>query len=262
MKKFVHDFEMVGNSRLNAQHFVLEMLCSEKLPLILPGQFAEVHIDKSPATFLRRPFSIHDVDYKRNTISFLIKQLGGGTGKLGTMVVGENLNIIYPLGNGFTLPSNGKVLLVGGGCGVAPLLFLAKYLSRKGIQLTTLIGGRGSEDILQPEEYGKLGEVLITTEDGSMGEKGVATNHSLFNENLERFSNIFTCGPEPMMKAIAAIAEMHGIPCQVSLENTMACGIGVCLCCVVETRDGNKCVCTDGPVFNAGCLANWGAAVC
>jgi dihydroorotate dehydrogenase electron transfer subunit len=262
MKKFVHDFEVVSNIRLNAQHFIIELLCSEKLPEILPGQFVEILISKSPATYLRRPFSIHDIDYQQNTISLLIKELGEGSSKLGTMASGEILNIIYPLGNGFILPSSGEVLLVGGGCGVAPLLVLAKQLRKNGIQITTLIGGRSSDDILQSEEYEKLGEVLITTEDGSLGEKGIVTAHSLFNKELKRFSHICTCGPEQMMKALAALADMQGIPCQVSLENTMACGIGVCLCCVVETRDGNKCVCTEGPVFDAGYLTKWGSAVC
>jgi dihydroorotate dehydrogenase electron transfer subunit len=262
MKKFVHDFEVVSNTRLNAQHFVIVLLCSEKLPEIHPGQFVEVLISKSPATYLRRPFSIHDIDYQKNTISLLVKQLGEGSAKLGTMASGEILNLIYPLGNGFTLPSSGNVLLVGGGCGVAPLLILAKQLKKDGIQIATLIGGRGSDDILQAEEYEKLGEVFITTEDGSLGEKGMVTAHSLFNRELKRFSHIYTCGPEPMMKAIAALASIQGIPCQVSLENTMACGFGVCLCCVVETRDGNKCVCTEGPVFDAGYLAKWGTDVC
>ena len=139
MKKFIHNFEVVANNRLNAQHFVLELLCSEKLPVILPGQFAEVRIDKSFTTYLRRPFSIHNVDYKRNTISFLVKQIGAATSNLSTAVVGEIINVVYPLGNGFILPSSGKVLLVGGGCGVAPLLFLARHLYSLGIQITTLI---------------------------------------------------------------------------------------------------------------------------
>jgi dihydroorotate dehydrogenase electron transfer subunit len=262
MKKFVHDFEVVSNNWLNARHFVLELRCFEKLPVILPGQFAEIRIDKSLSTYLRRPFSIHDIDYEQNTISFLVKQIGEGTAELSAIKAGEIINIVYPLGNGFKIPVAGRVLLIGGGCGVAPLLILAKHLSGHGIQITTLMGGRSSDDILQTEEYRKLGEVLITTEDGSLGEKGIVTAHSLFNKGLKGFSEVYTCGPEPMMKAIASIADKYGIPCQVSLENTMACGIGVCLCCVVETHEGNKCVCTEGPVFNPNFLTNWGAFVC
>jgi dihydroorotate dehydrogenase electron transfer subunit len=262
MQKFIHDFEVVSNIRLNAQHFVLKLHCSEKLPPILPGQFAEVRIDKSLATFLRRPFSIHDVDIERNTISFLVKQLGEGTSKLGTIAAGELVNIIYPLGNGFSLPAGKNILLVGGGCGVAPLLLLAKNLHQNGFRITTLIGGQSVDDILEPEAYRNFGEVLITTDDGSAGEQGMVTEHSLFRESLSGYAQVYTCGPEPMMKAVAYIAAEQGIPCQVSLENTMACGIGVCLCCVVETREGNKCVCTEGPVFDADYLTNWGAVVC
>jgi dihydroorotate dehydrogenase electron transfer subunit len=262
MKKNIHNFEVVGNNWLNDRHFVLELRCCEVLPIILPGQFAEVRIDKSHATYLRRPFSFHDVNYEKNTISFLVKKIGEGTGSLATVGIGEVLNIVYPLGNGFSIPSSGKALLIGGGCGVAPLLLLAKELSNVGIQITTLIGGYGSEDILQPEEYRKFGEVLITTEDCSMGEKGIVTDHSLFKKGLSDFSNVYTCGPEPMMKAVASISAKLGIPCQVSLENTMACGIGACLCCVVETIDGNKCVCNEGPVFDANNLANWGVSIC
>lgn len=262
MQKFIHDFEVISNTRLNAQHFVLKLHCSEKLPEIHPGQFAEVRIDKSVTTFLRRPFSIHDVDRDENTISLLVKQMGEGTGKLGTLESGDIVNIIYPLGHGFSMPRGKNVLLVGGGCGVAPLLMLAKHLRQNGINITTLMGGRTTDDILQPEEYRKHGEVMITTDDGSTGEAGMVTEHSLFQGSLSGFSQVYACGPEPMMKAIAAIAHEQGIPCEVSLENTMACGIGVCLCCVVETHDGNKCVCTEGPVFDANYLSNWGAAVC
>jgi dihydroorotate dehydrogenase electron transfer subunit len=262
MKKFVHDFEVVSNIRLNAQHFVLELRCNEKLPSIMPGQFAEVRMDKSVTTYLRRPFSIHYVDYEQNTISFLVKQFGEGTAKLATIAIGEIINIVYPLGTGFAMPNAGKALLVGGGCGVAPLLMLAKHLAGKGIHITTLIGGRGADDILQAEKYQKFGDVLVSTEDGTIGEKGMVTSHSLIIEGLQDFSEVYTCGPEPMMKAIAALAAKDGIPCQVSLENTMACGIGVCLCCVVETIEGNKCVCTEGPVFDSNFLANWSASAC
>lgn len=262
MQKFVHDFEVVSNTRLNALHFVLKLRCSVKLPAILPGQFAEVRIDKSTETFLRRPFSIHDVDYDHNTISFMVKQLGEGTSKLGAIATGETVNIVYPLGKGFSLPKGEKVLLVGGGCGVAPLLMLAKYMHQQNIGMTILMGGRSADDILQAEAYRQFAEVMITTEDGSQGEKGMVTMHSMFRRGLSGYSQVYTCGPEPMMKAIATVAAEQGIPCQVSLENTMACGIGVCLCCVVETIEGNKCVCTEGPVFDANYLTNWGAVVC
>jgi dihydroorotate dehydrogenase electron transfer subunit len=140
-------------------------------------------------------------------------------------------------------------LLVGGGCGVAPLLFLAKTLNQQhNIRPTILIGGRSKQHILRIEDYIKYGKVLVMTEDGSMGDKGLVTQHPIFQQ--EKIDQIYCCGPDPMMKAVAQIALDKNIPCQISLENTMACGIGACLCCVTQTKEGHKCVCTEGPVFD------------
>jgi dihydroorotate dehydrogenase electron transfer subunit len=138
--------------------------------------------------------------------------------------------------------------LVGGGVGIAPLLQLGKELKAKGIVPNFLLGGRSAKDLIQLEEYKKIGNVFVTTEDGSLGEKGFVTNHSVLSK--ENFSKIYTCGPTPMMKAVASYAMKSGIECEVSLENKMACGLGACLCCVTETQEGHKCVCSDGPVFN------------
>jgi dihydroorotate dehydrogenase electron transfer subunit len=147
------------------------------------------------------------------------------------------------------LPSEGeKTLLIGGGCGVAPLLFLAKYLKSHDRKFDILMGFRSLDRIIEYEEYKKLGQVFLTTEDGSEGEKGFVTQHSLLKK--EKFDRIYCCGPDAMIKAIAEYARKNDINCEVSLENLMACGIGVCLCCVVNTVNGNVCTCTDGPVFN------------
>lgn len=250
MKKYIHDFKVESNTNLNDSHYLLRLKLPESLPEILPGQFAEVLVANSPATFLRRPISVHNVDYSNNTIDIYIKCVGKGTAKLRTLKAGDILNMVYPLGNGFGIDFNGDALLIGGGCGVAPLLYLAKTLKSKGKKVTVLIGARSNEDISEKEEYLKYGELFLITEDGSSGEKGLVTSHRIFNENLNNFGKIFCCGPEPMMKAVAAIAKQKNVPCEVSLENTMACGIGACLCCVTETTQGNKCVCTEGPVFN------------
>ena len=145
--------------------------------------------------------------------------------------------------------STGKrYLLVGGGVGVAPLLYLGKVLCGSGIDVTFLLGARTRGDLLMSEKFAKYGRVLVTTEDGSMGEKGFVTNHSVLAQ--ERFDMIQCCGPTPMMKAVARYASTEAIDCEVSLENLMACGLGACLCCVEKTVDGNLCVCKDGPVFN------------
>ena len=250
MGKKVENLLVIENTPLNEHHFLLKLHSPAGLSLMYPGQFANVRVDGSKKTFLRRPFSIHDVDMYENNFSLLIKKVGKGTDALGNVKLGETLNVVYPLGNSFTLRENGRCLLIGGGCGVAPLLFLSKCLAEKGNSLTILIGGKSSCDIILRDTYSGLGKVLYMTEDGSLGEKGLVTGHSFFENKLPDFDNIYTCGPEPMMKAVALLAENNNIPCEVSLENTMACGFGVCLCCVTETKEGRQCVCTDGPVFN------------
>lgn len=253
MKKNIQDFEVLENICLNEQHFVLKLLSPADLPEILPGQFAEVLVPDSKQTFLRRPFSIHDVSRSNKTISFFIKCVGEGTSKLRTLKQGDLLNIMFPLGNSFGTDVSGRVLLVGGGCGVAPLFYLAKVLHQNKIDIDILIGAKTSDDISYLDTLKKFGNVFTTTEDGSHGEKGFATQHSII-EKLSNYTKIYCCGPEPMMKSMAAKAKQNSIECEVSLENTMACGIGACLCCVTETVDGNKCVCTDGPVFNINSL--------
>lgn len=139
-------------------------------------------------------------------------------------------------------------MLVGGGVGVAPLLYLGSELRQCGVEPTFLLGARSVSDLLLVDEFRKYGRVLITTEDGSAGERGFVTQHKVLGQ--ECFDGIYTCGPTPMMKAVAAYARKTDTPCEVSLENMMACGLGACLCCVEKTTEGNLCVCKDGPVFN------------
>jgi dihydroorotate dehydrogenase electron transfer subunit len=250
MKKFIHDFEVTRNHHITDDYFVLYLKCPVTLPPILPGQFAEVLVSNSTTTYLRRPFSIYDADYDKNELSLLIKRVGDGTAALSKLKQGDVLNLVYPLGNSFNLPGGKKALLVGGGVGIAPMLLLSKLLKNKGFTPDVLIGGRTSNDIVEPEKYKPFGEVFVTTDDGSAGEKGMVTQHTLFSEKVSEYSTIYACGPDPMMKAVAKVAALHNIPCEISLENTMACGIGACLCCVVETVDGNKTTCIEGPVFD------------
>lgn len=257
MKKVIHNLKVLENRSAGGGNFTLLLEAPEPMPLIMPGQFCEVKVDNNPTVYLRRPFSIHNVDYKSNTITLLIKVLGKGTATLSGIQEGASLDVVYPLGKGFTITDEPNVLLVGGGCGVAPLLHLAKVLNEKGIKPTILVGGRTADDVPRVEAYKEVGETHVSTEDGSLGEKGLVTQHSVFKTRLSDFKRIYTCGPEGMMKAIAKAAEALEIPCEVSLENTMACGIGVCLCCVTETKEGHKCVCTEGPVFDSTELNGW-----
>jgi dihydroorotate dehydrogenase electron transfer subunit len=248
MQKKIHDLLVLRNTKINTNYFVLELKAPETIGEIIPGQFVEVLVKGSPTTFLRRPISINDFDKNKNTITLLIKIVGDGTKQLSLMEKGDVLNMVYPLGNGFTFKKSAKSLLIGGGCGIAPLLYLARFLKQNNQQASMLLGGKCCEDILLLEEFMKYGEVHVTTEDCSLGEKGFVTQHSILEK--ESYDMIYACGPEPMMKAVAKMAFNKNIECEVSLENTMACGIGACLCCVTDTINGNICVCTEGPVFN------------
>jgi dihydroorotate dehydrogenase electron transfer subunit len=252
MKKYIADLTVRENIRLHPDYYLLKLTQDEELPPMHPGQFVEMKVEGSPETFLRRPISIHFVDRTKNEIWLLIRITGKGTLQMSSLRAGESVNLIYPLGNGFSLPEEedkGKrPLLIGGGVGTAPMLFLGAYLKAMAYHPVFLLGARSSGDLLQLDAFAAYGEVYTTTEDGSAGEKGFVTHHSILKKGS--FSMIYTCGPKPMMVSVAACAKAAKIPCEVSLENMMACGIGACLCCVENICEGNICVCKDGPVFN------------
>ena len=254
MKKFVKDLTVVSLEQLNEKHVLLKLTDDAPLPPMRPGQFVEVRVDKSPSTFLRRPISINYVDRQRNELWLLIAVVGEGTRALAGLHIGDRLNCVLPLGNGFSLPADAgqRILLVGGGVGVAPLLYFGAQISESGSEPIFLLGARTADDLLELDAFSALGTVHITTEDGSAGEKGFVTHHSVLQR--ERFDRISTCGPKPMMVAVAAFAQKAGIRCEASLENRMACGVGACLCCVEKTTAGNLCVCKEGPVFDIGRL--------
>ena len=249
MKKYVLDLKVASVERIHVRYVLIRLTDDKPLPDMLPGQFVEVRVDGSPSTFLRRPISINFVDRAQNQLWLLVATVGEGTRALATLLPGAVLNCVLPLGNGFTPAVSGqKVLLVGGGVGVAPLLYMGAQMREQGIEPTFLLGARTQEDLLMLDEFEKYGRVFVTTEDGSAGEMGFVTNHSILQQEL--FTRISTCGPTPMMKAVARLAREKGIDCEVSLENLMACGVGACLCCVEKTTEGNLCVCKEGPVFN------------
>lgn len=253
MKKML-DLVVTDNVQLNDNYFLLKLTTSDKskLPEALPGQFVEVKVDNSPTTFLRRPISVNFIDKVTNELWLLVQKIGDGTRKMSEYSKGDNINLLLPLGNSFSLPEKNveklELLLVGGGVGTAPMLFWGAVLASQGYKPKFLLGARSRKDLLQLDDFAKYGELYCTTEDGSFGEKGYVTNHSILDN--KNFSKIYTCGPKPMMVAIAKYAHTNNIECEVSLENTMACGFGTCLCCVENTKRGNVCVCTEGPVFN------------
>lgn len=262
MKKYITDFSVVANEQLSDRLFVLRLTPADgsRIADCQAGQFAELRVDEEPRVFLRRPISIHRIDREKNEMWLLIQRAGNGTNKLAVLRARDILNIVYPLGNGFTIDDadHKRYLLIGGGVGVAPLLETGFQLVQKGAKVSFLLGGRSCADIAQVAQFRKVGEVYITSEDGSVingldCQKGFVTQHSILKENS--FDAIRVCGPGPMMKAVAKLVsgwKQNSLPhfCEVSLENKMACGLGVCLCCVEDTKEGHKCVCSDGPVFD------------
>ena len=249
MQKRIEDLTVTSIRSLADSVFVIEAASFSGLPEIKAGQFVQVLVSGSPSTFLRRPVSVHDADYSASTLSFLIEVVGAGTEQLSKLKPGDIVNIIYPLGNSFTLPSSGeKVLLAGGGCGMAPLLYLGRKVKETGAEPHFALGFRNRTRIIEYDELRKIGPVYLSTEDGSEGYRGFVTDIPEFRD--EEWDRVYCCGPEPMMKAVAGICRVRNIFCEVSLENLMACGMGICLCCIVPTTSGNLCSCTDGPVFN------------
>jgi len=253
MKKYLLDMKVAENIRLHTNYCLIKLTSDEILPDMAPGQFVQVKVTNSPSTFLRRPISINFIDREKNELWMLVQIIGDATRRMASFLVGEIVNVMLPLGNGFTFPKEEEkdknFLLVGGGVGTAPMLYMGYCLKMAGFTPTFLLGARSHSDLMQLDEFQKIGKVHVTTEDATAGEAGYVTDHFILKS--EKFDRIYTCGPKPMMMAVAKYASAQSIDCEVSLENTMACGIGACLCCVEKTKKNhNVCVCTEGPVFN------------
>lgn len=245
-EKFIMDCRLEEIKFLNDRYFLMILKMPIKIDNCAPGQFVQIRVDGSSNTFLRRPISICQVC--GDELWLLIQKVGDGSKKLSAAIPGDLINVILPLGKGFTIPDSiKKVLLIGGGVGIAPMLMLGNILNSKGFSVNFLLGGRTKTDLVLADEFEKYGKLYLTTEDGSFGEKGLVTNHSILASDWDM---IYTCGPKPMMQAVSRYAASKSIECEVSLENLMACGIGACLCCVEDTIDGHVCTCTEGPVFN------------
>lgn len=257
-RKKIEELTIVAKELNDSNHLYFELQAEKPFLQIFPGQFVQVQVRNNAEVFLRRPLSVHDWDEQNGILSLWIKIAGKGTKSLSEMEPGQRLDIIYPLGNSFDIPENtDDILLVGGGCGAAPLLYLARQLHARGNKFHILLGARSQNEFLHPEKYLPFGELHFMTEDGTKGGKGFVTHHPLLEKHISEFSLIYACGPDPMMKAVGKRAAKHSVPCQVSLEHMMACGIGACLCCVVSTHDGHVCTCTDGPVFYTYQLKDW-----
>ena len=226
--------------------------------MLKPGQFVHAKIPGMPDKILRRPFSVYSYDPTSGEIEILYQVVGGGTEHLSTVKAGEIVECIGPIGNGWTAPENCKrALIIGGGVGAAPVYELARMLIQGGSRVDVVLGAQSKAMLVCMSRYGKLGAASLksSTDDGSFGHHGFCTD--LVKENLEncmcdnneKYDYIACCGPEPLMRAVCNIARPYDVAVQVSLEKRMACGIGACLSCVVDTKYKKRRVCVQGPVF-------------
>jgi dihydroorotate dehydrogenase electron transfer subunit len=220
-----------------------------------PGQFVEIlcRTPWSSDPLLRRAFSVYSADPQEGRMSVLVRPYGRGSGWLVEQQVGARLDVLGPLGNAFTVePKSRNLLLVAGGVGAAPLLMLASDAVRKGLNVTYLLGAMSADGLLSPQHLPGEVEYIVATNDGSAGHQGFVTD--LIPQYLQWADQVFSCGPEPMFRSVRRevlanrFASKPAV--QMSVERTMACGVGACLGCVVETRSGMKTSCVEGPVFD------------
>lgn len=212
-----------------------------------PGQFVHIRIGSTQDPLLRRPISICQADPETMSITLIYRIAGRGTQMLAEAKIGDMLDCLGPLGHGFSLNSE-RPLLVGGGMGLAPLVYLAQQLCPRRVSI--VMGGRSKQELYWTDLFASLCDnIHITTNDGSLGRQGVTLD--MLPELLADggYDRIYACGPRPMLAGVVRAAQIYGIPCEVSLEEHMACGIGACLVCTCDTVAGRKKVCSDGPVF-------------
>lgn len=246
--------KILENKRIAPKFYKMRIESTYLAKNTKPGQFFEVKCSGEKGPLLRRPLGAHRI--LKNGVEILYEVVGSGTELLSKNKKGDSLDIMGPLGNGFNMPSGKRpAVLVAGGIGVAPLLALAEKICAKNVGPYVIIGAKTKSGILCEKEFKDRGcFVMISTEDGSKGHKGYATDilKHLFKVINCQSSSVYACGPHPMLKAAAHIARLMKTPCQVSLDERMACGIGVCLGCPVKVKgSAYKMVCKDGPVFNA-----------
>lgn len=248
MSYFCGKYPIVEKKTLGAGVYSVVVSAPECAAAAVPGQFANI---AAPGFTLRRPISICGIDKERGTLRFVFEVRGKGTAAIAEVCEGECLDILAPLGNGFKLPE-GKVIVVGGGIGVPPLLGVSDV---KGADCTAVLGFRDYSKIILTDEFKKNGtEVVVCTDDGSVGVHGLVTV-PLADKLSSDVAAVLACGPEPMLKAVVALCKERNVPCQISLEQRMGCGVGACVVCsCLVVRSGGDYyarVCKEGPVFKA-----------
>ena len=250
---------VTSNRHLYGQLYLMELRCPEVAANVLPGQFVHMTIPDEQAHILRRPFSIFDRDEEAGCVEILYQVLGAGTRAMAQWSAGMSCSMIGCIGRSWEVPfDTSRALLVGGGVGAAPLYLLCQQLDQDGISMDVILGAATEGALVCRRRYEETCRTppLCSTDDGTFGRAGFAT--LLVEEALQRaqaegrpYDYAAVCGPEPLMRAASAMLLEAGVRTQVSMERRMACGIGACLSCVVETKDGRKRACGDGPIFDA-----------
>jgi len=254
---------VLWNRQESRDCYCMGFQCDKNIDAADPGQFVMVRLKGQKSPFLRRPFSIHGCIVESGRIKgfeILYKVVGDTTAQLAACGKDQDIDILGPLGKGFCLPQTSRrVCFVSGGIGVAPFAFLADRMQANAYDLsrvTVFLGGRTKDDLLCIDRFERAGMTLrLTTDDGSAGEKALVTESLEAHIIKDRPDMIYACGPELMLKKVVSISKHYDIPCQVSIETMMACGMGACLGCAVEGKSVDRPylhACVDGPVFDAG----------
>ena len=245
-------------STLGAGYYELELLAPEIALAAKPGQFVQLKVagPESYDPLLGRPISLYQINPVSGSITVIFKVVGRGTTLLAGKKVGELIEVIGPIGNGFTIPdATRRLALIAGGIGMPPLFCLAEALRKikPQLEMAFFYGGRSSRDLLTLDAWETLNiELYLTTDDGSQGDAGLVTELFLRYHQESEYDFLVACGPNAMLKAVKALAARERINGQMSLEAHMACGVGACLGCTCQTKAGNRRVCVDGPVFGLG----------
>lgn len=252
MPYFCDNYPILDRQEIAKDIYSYVISCPEAAAVAKAGQF--VHIRAEGYT-LRRPISICEIDKEKGTIRIVFEVRGGGTDRLSQLQIGDMMDIILPLGNGFTIneiPADKNVITVGGGIGVPPMCGVSACYKK----VKAIIGFRSKDKVILEDDLKRIGaDVTVCTDDGSYGESGVVTVPLEKELSKGNTAMIYACGPTPMLKAVIEAAKKYNIPCEVSLEQRMACGVGACVGCACNIRrDGKELVlrvCKDGPVFKA-----------
>lgn len=251
--------KLVKKEQLKEDIFKFSVKASEIVKEAKPGNFIEIRVSDQTEPFLRRPISIYNLDRDNGILEFIFQVKGKGTEILAKKEEGNLIDIIGPLGYGtFKYEDYTNLAIIGGGIGVFPLYELAKCAKNDGKNITTYLGFRNKDYVVLEDEFKNVSNNLVlTTDDGSYAEKGFAINFLEKDIEYGKIDSIYACGPLPMLKAVQKLAIEKDIPCQISLEEKMGCGLGVCLGCAVKTSKSTIeapeywHVCKAGPVFNA-----------